>query len=264
MSARIGSCCAPSQTVEFADLGFDFVEWPMRSTVGTMSEDEYTALRKQARDLPLVPEAWNVMLPTDLKVVGPEADHEGMVGYLESALGRASELGGSIVVFGSGPSRAVPDGWPREDAFTQFEDGCLKAGEVARKHGIILAIEPLPSSTVNLVNSVAEGARIVDDVGHPNVKLLADLGHVVVEGEAFEDTTAAGSVLVHVHVALPHSREIPLPNRGGAFLREYFQALQAAHYEGRISAECEWSSTAELAEGLAFMRAAWAEAESAS
>ncbi len=261
MTTRFGVCCAPSQTAELSDLGFDFVEWPMRSTVGTMSEDEYTALRQEARALPLVPEAWNIMLPTTLKVVGAEADHEGMVAYLETALARAAELGGSIVVFGSAPSRRVPEDWPRDEALKQFEDACLRAGEVAMQHGITLAVEPLPSSTVNLVNCVAEGARVVDNVRHPNVQLLADLGHVGVEGEPFEDTTAAGSVLVHVHVALPHSRQIPLPSRGADFLRDYFHALQAAHYAGRISAECEWSSTTELAEGLTFMRTAWEEAE---
>lgn len=260
MSTRFGVCCTPSQTEELSDLGFDFVEWPMRSTVGTMSEDGYTALRRQARDLPLVPEAWNIMLPTTLKVVGPEANHEGMVAYLETALSRAAELGGSIVVFGSAPSRRVPEDWSREEALEQFEDACLQGGEVAKNHGITLAVEPLPSSTVNLVNSVAEGARVVDHVGHPNVQLLADLGHVGVEGEPFEDTTAAGSALVHVHVALPHSRLIPLPSRGADFLKDYFQALRAAHYAGRISAECEWSDKAELAEGLAFMRTSWAEA----
>ncbi|MDP9353052.1 MAG: sugar phosphate isomerase/epimerase [Chloroflexota bacterium] len=127
-----------------------------------MSEDEYTALRKEARDLPPVPEAWNIMLPTTLKVVGVEADHEGMAAYLETALFRAAELGGSIVVFGSAPSRRVPEDWPRDEALKQFEDACLRAGKVARKHGITLAVEPLPSSTVNLVNCVAEGARVVD------------------------------------------------------------------------------------------------------
>ncbi len=228
-----------------------------------MSEGEYTVLRRQAREFPLVPEVWNVMLPTDLKVVGPEANHSGMVRYLETAFARSAELGGSIVVFGSGPSRAVPNDWPKEEALKQFEEACLKAGAVAHEQGITLAVEPLPSSTVNLVNSVAEGASVVDRVRHPNVRLLADLGHVGVEGEPFEDTTAAGPVLVHVHVALPHSREIPLPGRGDTFLRDYFRALKAAGYEGRISAECEWSSTVELAEGHTFMRTAWAEVESA-
>lgn len=257
---RFGICSSPDQAEELAQCGFDYVEWPLRS-IAELDDSAYAELRKQASKLPVHPEAFNVMLPGSIKVVGPDADPQKLQRYLEHAFLRASELGGGLVVFGSGGSRRVPEGWSQEEALAQFEEACRLTGEQAAAHGLTIALEPLNTGETNLINSVAEGAAVVERVAHPAVRLLSDLYHVGVEGESFADTTTAGPVLAHVHVAVPEDRTIPLPGREGDVLQRYFEALNRGGYNGRVSVEGKWSPD-EAARGAAFLREMWAEVAS--
>jgi sugar phosphate isomerase/epimerase len=240
-----------------AEAGFDYIEWPMSRTVGEMDDAAYDALRRLADELSVTPEAWNVMLPGTLKIVGPEADHDAMAGYVDRAFARAAELGGKVVVFGSGGARAVPEGWDHEAAVHQFEAACRIAGEVAVRNGITIAIEPLRSDETNLVNTVAEGAAIVESVGHPAVRLLSDLYHVTEMHEPFADTGAAAAMLVHVHVAEPGSRALPQAGTADDTYDAYFSTLKGAGYDGRISMECRGATPEGAATALTYLRERW-------
>lgn len=259
---KFGICYPPDQTPALVDAGYDFVEWPMSRTVGEMDDDEFQSLRVLAGTLSIVPEAWNVMLPRSISVVGPDADHSEMKRYVETAFARAGELGGQVVVFGSGGSRNVPDGWSRDQAIRQFDDACVVAGEVAAQHGITIAIEPLNRTETNLVNSVSEAAEIVERVEHPSVKLLSDLYHVAKENESLGDTGAAASVLAHVHVAEPGSRGMPRAGDKDVVYRDYFSVLQGTGYDKRISIESRNPTLDEAADGLTFLRQVWADVAS--
>jgi sugar phosphate isomerase/epimerase len=239
-----------------AAAGFDYVEWPLRE-IAALDEGAYGRLREHARTLPLTPEAYNVMLPGAIKVTGPDADLVALERYLQAAYARAAELGGRVAVFGSGGSRNVPEGWGREDAALQLEEACRVAGDVAARHGLIIAVEPLSARESNLVNTVEEGAALVRRVDHPAVRVLSDLYHVAAGGESFEGTVSAGPLLAHVHVATPKDRAMPLPGCGGDVLARYFRALKAAGYDGRVSVEGGWSPE-EAAAGAAYLRETWA------
>ena len=261
---NFGICYPPDRTPAVVEAGFDFVEWPMSRTVGEMDDEEYQSLRGLARTLPIVPEAWNVMLPRTIMVVGPDADLPAMKDYVEQAFARAGELGGKVVVFGSGGSRNVPEGWSRDDGIRQFDEACAVAGEVAARHDITVAIEPLNRGETNLVNSVSEAFEVVERVGHQSVKLLSDLYHVEKERESLDDTGAAASVLAHVHVAEPESRGMPRAGTLDSVYREYFSVLHQAGYDGRISVEARSPEINVAAEGLVFLRQVWSDVASGS
>ena len=70
---RFGICAAPEQAAELAAVGYDYVEWPVNRTVGKYGAAEYAGLRRLAAQLPVRPEAWNVLLPARIMVVGPAA-----------------------------------------------------------------------------------------------------------------------------------------------------------------------------------------------
>ena len=256
---RFGICAPPERAAELAAVGYDFVEWPLSRTVGVMDDEAYGELRRLAAGLPVRPEAWNVMLPGHIKVVGPELDHDALQEYLEAALPRVAELGGEVVVFGSGGARRVPEGYGLDDGLCQFEEACRIAGEIAQGHGLTIAVEPLNRNETNLVNTVAEAVTLVSVVAHPAVRLLSDLYHLTIEAEPLSDTETAEDLLAHVHIAAP-DRSIPLPGRGEQELRDYFTTLREAGYDGRISVEASWDGVEEAAAGLRFMREVWGDA----
>jgi D-psicose/D-tagatose/L-ribulose 3-epimerase len=249
--------CAAHEAAALAEAGYDYLEWSVRGTVGAFDVGEYADLRRLVARLPIRPEAWNQLLPAELKVVGPEANHAALQDYVALAFPRIAELGGEVVVFGSGDSRRVPDGYPPNRALAQFEEACRIAGDAAQRHGLIVAIEPLNRRETNLVNSVAETAEIARRVAHPAVRVLSDLYHVMVEGESFADTASAGPILAHVHVAAP-DRQIPRPGHGEQELRDYFLALQSAGYDGRVSIEARWSGIEDATTSVHLMREIWA------
>ena len=74
-------------------------------------------------------------MPRDMRVVGADID----IRRVKSYLGRAAELlayaQSKIVVFGSGRSRNVPDGFDREKAEAQFIDSLLWSADALKGLG---------------------------------------------------------------------------------------------------------------------------------
>ena len=60
--------------------------------------------------------AYCSLVPGDIKSVGPEADASRLRPYLERVFANCDAVGGSAIVYGSGASRNIPDGYPRENA----------------------------------------------------------------------------------------------------------------------------------------------------
>ena len=89
----------------------------------------------------------------------------------------------------------------------------------------------------NLVTSVAEGAEVVRAVGHPSVRLVADLYHMVLEAEPSEVLDPVADLLAHVHVA---DTGRFAPGTGAYDYPGFFGALQRIGYSGRIAAENTW------------------------
>lgn len=257
---RFGICSPPEDASAMAELGFDYLEWPVRSAVAELGDDAYAELRRTTEGLPIVPEAWNILVPAHLPVVGPDAEHRALVDYLEVALPRVAELGGEVVVFGSGAARTNPVDWPYRTAVEQLDAAFHIAGEIAGRHGVTIVIEPLNRGETNTVNSVADGARTMNRVNHPNVSLLADLHHIDKEGEDLRDTENAARTLDHAHVAAPTNRTMPIPGRDEEAVRGFVTALKRGGYDQRISIECGSAPLDETAAALSHLKHLWAQA----
>jgi len=254
---RFGVCCAPDQTAALADVPLDYVEWPVASTVGAMDDAAFRGLARDAARLPFRPEVWNVLLPQVLMLVGPAADHEGLRRYAGRTLPRLRALGGEVVVLGSGLCRAVPEGWPRAEAETQFGLACRILAEEADRRGLTIALEPLNRRETNLVTTFGDAVRVVALIDAAAFRVLADLYHMAAEDEPFAAVRTAAPVLAHVHVAAPITRTVPGDAEAVAALRSFLGELAAAGYDRRISLECVWKEPEEIARGLAATKAAW-------
>ncbi len=258
---RFGICTGPENRDALARAGYDYIELGITSALQPEKPDEEVMPRLRAAfDLSaLKPEAYNVLLPGDLKVVGPDTDAARQERYLEAAFARAAALGGEVAVFGSGGARRIPPEWPVEEAQRQIVDFLRRGGPIAARHGITVAIEPLNVSECNFINSVAEGVALAREVAHPAVMVLSDLYHVAHDGQNYGETRDAARFLRHVHVA-GEGRRAPQP-ADHAFLRDYLAVLKGSGYAGRVSIEGSWDDLpVQAPEALATLRRAWEEA----
>lgn len=157
------------------------------------------------------------------------------------------------VVFGSGGSRRIPDGFDEKEARDQFVSLLKQLGPVAAKYDVYIALEPLHSGEVNFINTVAEGLDIVKMADHPHILLLCDFFHMLRENEPAGHIIRAAGYIQHVHVA--EKQERTAPGVAGDDFRPYLRALKEIGYTGGISVESRWNDfESELPIAIAALR----------
>jgi sugar phosphate isomerase/epimerase len=255
---RFGVCVGSDQIDVIARAGFDFCELPARAVL-PLEDDAAAAPALRAIEAAAIrPESFNSLVPPEIRMCGPDADLERLRVYLRRAFGRMAALGASVAVLGSGGARRIPDDFPHEQALNQLADALAVAGEESSRVGIALALEHLNRSECNIFTTVAESHAFVQNRGLLGVRLLADLHHLELEHEPHANVVVAAPLLAHVHVADGGRKA---PGGGGYDYSGFMQALRAAGYDARISAECSWDNLeAQAEQSLAFMRREWGEA----
>ena len=239
---RYGICTGPEHLADVASAGFDYAEFSLNA-IAAMTDSDFESLLGQVARSSIKPEALNGFFPWQMRIVGPEADPEAIDTYIVSALARAARLGIRVCVVGNGGARRVPDGMPLEEGLRQFRDVLRRIGDAAAPLGIEIAIEPLNAAESNIVLSMEDGAALTGQVGHPQVRLLADFYHMRRNGEPMETLTCAQGILRHVHIANSQGRIYPA-NLEEDLYAPFFSMLDRIGYDGRISVE---ASTADLA-----------------
>ncbi len=242
-SPPIGVCTSIGNAATLKSGGCAYVEESVQGfLIPDKPESEFREKVKVFKGSALPILACNSFLPGSLKSVGPEPQHDEIVAYAETAFRRARRTGIKTIVFGSSGSRSIPEGFDRAKARRQFIGLLRRLGPIAKTHGLTVVIEPLNRGECNFINSVAEGAAIVEEAGHPNVRLLADIYHMLRENEGPAALVAAGPFLRHIHIA-EKDRRTP-PGVAGDDFTPYLQALRRAGYAGAISMECRWDDLA--------------------
>jgi sugar phosphate isomerase/epimerase len=243
---KIGVCTAISNNGILAAAGYSYVEESVRSFL-VPAEDEAAFQSKMAllKDSKIPVEACNNFIAGGLKSVGPAAVHDDILKFAETAFRRAQIAGVKTIVFGSGGSRSIPEGFSRDEAREQFIALCKKMGPLAGKYDVVISLEPLNKGECNFINSVAEGGEIVKAVNHKNFLLLADLYHMLRDKEGPENIIKYKEYLYHTHIAENIGRSAPGVNKED--FTPYFKALKEAGYNGRMSIECSWKNLSEQA-----------------
>ena len=236
---EIGICTGFANGEQLIDHGYAFVEDGVsRFLIPTKSEAEFDSILNEATNYPLAVKACNSFVPSSMKSVGPEPVHVHILEYMETALRRAQKAGVDIIVFGSGGSRSIPQGFSRETGRNQFIDLCKKMAPIAQKYNVTVVLEPLNTKECNFINSVAEGGEIVKAVDHPYFRLLADIYHMKMDDESPDNIIKYGKLIKHVHVAEKQDRSVPGTHNED--LRPYYNALKKINYKGKISIEARW------------------------
>lgn len=245
---QIGICTSIENGAIAAKAGFEYLELNVQGFLVPEAPDETFAPNlKVAQTAPLPVIASNAFLPGTLKSTGPDIDLDRLARYAETAFARAKQSGMRYIVYGSGGARQIPEGFSRDEAARQFVTGLRRIAPLAEKHGVSIVIEPLNSKECNFINSLAEGAAMAEAADHPNIQLLADIFHMLVDGEAPDEIVKHGRWIRHVHVAEKEGRLAP--GIGGEDFSPYLRALKAIDYRGGISFESGWKDFPTQAQG---------------
>lgn len=230
---RFGVCTDVQLIAEVEKLGFDYIEIKLNA-LAALSEEEFAKVCALVETCSIGVERCCLLLPKSMAIIGSEYDEEALRTYLHHAYGRMQKLGANLVVFGSGKSRAIPEGMSHQQAFADLVEVTKIIGNIANEYGIQIAIEPLNRKETNLINSLREGSALQAMVNLPNVGLLADSFHMCTEQECFEDI-ALVSPLMHAHVATLEGRKYPICVDEN--IAAFFKALRMVGYDGSVSIE---------------------------
>jgi sugar phosphate isomerase/epimerase len=255
-----GVCGDPSIASILAGAGYDFIELHVQRDLKTSDgEDVFLPQLERIRATAVRAPVANCFVPGGLKITGPDVDSDALQSYVMTAFTRAQRAGIEVIVFGSGGARRIPEEYDREAAGRQLLDFGRMLAPIAQAHDVTVVVEPLNRRECNVFNSVGECAEYVRQIGHPNLRLLVDGYHWAVEQDSYEDLVASLSLIHHVHIATYESRMAP--SLESCDFTQFFAALRAGDYDGRLSIEGRWDNMeldapAALAELKKFAQAA--------
>ncbi len=162
--------------------------------------------------------------------------HDDFLEGLTRSLETAQTLGARILIVQAGD--ALPDiGLLAQRA--AVVDCLRRAANVLDGTDVVLALEPLNTVLDHpgyFLDRTALGLEIVADVDHPNVRLLYDIYHAAMMGEAMTATLLDRIDLVaHVHLAdIPGRHE---PGSGKLDWQDRLSRLFDAGYRGAVGLE---------------------------
>lgn len=140
---------------------------------------------------------------------------------------------GSAVTIGSLNGRIGGDkrSARRAAALSCLEKCCKDAYDA----GVMVLLEPLNRYECDYLNTIEDVLRVIDQVGRPNLKLLADTFHMnIEEADIGASLRQAGRHLGHVHLADTNRQA---PGHGHLDVREVLVALEQIDYGGFLSFE---------------------------
>jgi hydroxypyruvate isomerase len=167
-------------------------------------------------------------------LTNPES-HAGFLEGVRTSLAAALQLGAKVIIAQAGDNQT---GVARAAQHASIVKVLKEAAKLLEGSGVVLALEPLNDRVDHpgyYLTSTEEGLDIVDEVGRPEVKLLYDIYHAAVMGEAIEVLAGRLDRVVHVHLADTPGRGEP--GSGRMDYAERLEWLAAQGYDGLIGLE---------------------------
>lgn len=182
---------------------------------------------------------WLLVAPKGLSITADDAAvRSRTVEVMRRLVGVCAALGGKVLVHGSPAQRAVPSGTSRAEALARARDCWAAAAEEAARAGVIYCIEPLSRDQTDVVNTIAEAAAVVREIGNPVLRTMIDTSSAVLaEAKPVPDLIdewLPTGLVAHVQVNDPNRRG---PGQGDMRFAPVFAALCRHRYDGVVAVE---------------------------
>lgn len=242
---RIGLCTEFAFVPEAAELGFDYLELPLRD-IAALSEEEFDEMANYTAAANLRVEVLNHMLPDSLRVTGADVSARRQHEYLSRAFSRAQRLGAQIVVFDAPLARSVPYGFDFALARRQAGNFLRIVQGHASQHALKVAVQSFRAAECNLINTVAEAATMAALLQLDSVGVMADTMQMALSAEPLDALVRTGSALMHLHTGAALTRALPHKGDGEDYTA-LFRMLKRCSYLGHVSCIAPPNCTPELA-----------------
>jgi D-psicose/D-tagatose/L-ribulose 3-epimerase len=232
-----------------AERGFDGIELPVFRPAGF--ETRYIRDALAANNLQCT--AGAVLLP-GFSLVTDDADiRRRSLEIVRDIIHVVADLGADMV---AGPLYTpvgeLPGRRRTDDEWKRAIDSYQALAPTLEADGVTLAIEPLNRFETYFLNTIEDGVRLCEAVGHPRVGLLFDTFHANIEAK---DVAAA---LLHGgrHVKYIHTSENDrgTPGSGHVDWPGVFRAIEAIGYDGWLTIESFGFSLGDLSAAAAIWR----------
>ncbi|MBQ6625053.1 MAG: TIM barrel protein [Clostridia bacterium] len=191
-------------------MGFDYIEscFPF---VATSSDEVFENFCNVLESNDIKCEAVNLFMPGSLPIVGDEIDYDAINEYLEKGFSRGAKIGLKSIVFGSGGSRGIKNGYNFSKACQQISYFLKEiVAPYCEKYKITVAIEPLNYDDCNILNTVKECVQMSSTADCEYIKGLVDLFHFCKMNEGIHLLNDLKGCIYHAHIAEPVKRIYPM------------------------------------------------------
>jgi protein FrlC len=165
--------------------------------------------------------------------------------YMKECLDNAAALGAPIVLIV--PKRSL-HGQSREDAWKRMLEGIDAVSLYARQYGISLGLEACNAHVTDLVNTAEDALRACRELGHDNLGVVLDTGHIHLSTESAAEAIArCGTRLLQMHVNDNDGKQQQnlIPGDGTFDFAACLASLRQAEYDTVLSAELGYQYTLE-------------------
>jgi len=231
---------------EIINAGYDFAECSVGLLMNISDEDFEKVIAQNVKI-----KICNSFIPSEYKIV---EDTPELWAWVEKSLYRMEKLSTEIVVFGSGGARRIPDTMTYEAGFEKNKNFLIRCNELAKKHNIIIAIEPLNHKETNFILEVGSAYKIAKELNLSNIKILADIFHMYVEKEDFSVFNDTVGEIVHTHINNPITRTCPTLEEN-EYIVNFANALNAAGYNKTVTIESSFDDFSnEIRDAIVYLR----------
>ncbi len=224
------------------EIGYDGIEiapFTLASTIFDLKQSRCYELSEIARDagIEVIGLHWLLANTEGYYLTSPEkAVRDATAAYLRALAEKTRYLGGSLMVLGSPKQRNLLPGIRYEEATgyaVEILQGILPTLD---SFEVDLCLEPLAPSETDFLNTCAQAMELIEQVGHPRLKL-----HMDVKAQSGETGTTVPDLIRryapfagHFHAQDTNLRG---PGMGEVDFRPILGALKESGYDRWVSVE---------------------------
>jgi sugar phosphate isomerase/epimerase len=151
----------------------------------------------------------------------------------------ASKCGVKILVFGCPRNRKIVDNDHDNDAvFVMF---FRELGDYCKDKNVIICIEPNTKEYgCNYLNTIEQGGVIVNKIDNSNIKLMIDLGNIIMENDDISIVHKYSNVLCNIDVAQPKMVDLSTPHELNS---DFVNIIKDIGYNNNINLEMILNAT---------------------